>query len=139
MDYFRILSLYHYERRDKRFNSLAFKNSSRNGGISVISCECANRISGGVCIHIRENFPKHTNPPIYFKFSENVLPVGCQFDLDDSQGDICHYNLTGLSDKKAKDVFKDNREGNLFFCHEDEHVNKTELELSTMIDAGIIT
>ena len=137
MELVRILTLNHYEEKDKRFSSLAFRNSSNNwgSGISVICVNCANEQSLGICEHIRRKYPKHTNPPIYWKFSATLLPASCRLELDNSYGDECHYNIFGLSDKEAKSIFSNNKLGNLYFCDRDNSISKTEIELTSLIDS----
>lgn len=46
----------HYDKRQKRFRSLAFKNS-RDGGISIILRDCVDDSKRSVCQHIRIYYP----------------------------------------------------------------------------------
>ena len=140
MEYARILTLHHYDSNRKRFNSLAFKNSSPKlgGGISVICIKCANESSGSICRHICNKYTKRTNPAIFWKFSKEILPA-CRIELDDENGDECHYNIFDLVDSKAEKIFKDNHKGNLFICSGDNDENRTAEEIVSMIDQGLIS
>src|SRR5580692_2098123 len=111
MELVRILTLNHYEERLKKFTSLSFKNSSTNkgSGISVLCVKCTLEQSSGICEHIKRKYDKHTTPPIYWKFSASLLPTDCRIELDKSQGDECHYNIFGLTDKEAKSIFVNNK------------------------------
>src|SRR5438445_1408970 len=98
MEYVRILSRRHWGRRKSRFQSLAFKPSSTDGGISVFDKQCAIRRSGNICGHIR-SFYHHISdePPIFWEFSNSILPQGTTFTNEVSDnGDECHGNITGL-------------------------------------------
>ena len=140
MEYARILTLYHYDSNRKRFNSLAFKNSSPKlgGGISVNCIECANKSSGSICEHIRLKFPKRTNPAIFWKFKREILPT-CRIELDDSNGDECHYNIFDISNSDAESIFKKYSNDSLFICLEHGAENKSAEEISKMIDEGLIS
>ncbi len=48
----RLLHPKHFSKARGRFTSLAFKNSSKDGGVSVIDSRCAREHSGSECKHI---------------------------------------------------------------------------------------
>lgn len=54
MEIIRLLNIKHfYDRRPRRFNSLAFKNSSGpNPGITVISRDCIRNLGNTLCNHV---------------------------------------------------------------------------------------
>lgn len=47
------------------------------------------------------------DPPIFWRFSTDILPDGFRLVQETTlTGDVCHYNIKGLTDKQAKDIFK---------------------------------
>ncbi len=106
MKFIRILNALHYDPRKERFTSLAFKNST-GGGISVIHQECLLAQNHTPCQHIEKYYPPPTSsrPPIFWTFDESVLPSGFGVEQQTTDsGDMCHYNLLGVSDKAARDL-----------------------------------
>lgn len=110
MEIIRILNIEkHYDRRERRFTSLAFKNSSgTNPGISVVSRECIQETSNIVCSHISRFYSAVAGEPVIFWcFIEDILPEGYRLEQENSStGDSCHYNIMGLTDAIAKRFFK---------------------------------
>src|SRR5436190_1074987 len=108
MEYIHILPHKHWESALCRFSSLAFKPSDTDGGISVIDMECAIGSSGAVCAHLRNQYPGIAGePPIFWKMPQNFLPNTASFVSSPSTGgDPCHSNITGLSEKVARRLFK---------------------------------
>src|SRR2546425_278725 len=107
MQYVRILSRRHWDGRRKRFQSLAFKPSSTDGGISSFDKQCAIRRSGNVCHHIHTHYNHISDePPLFWEFDGSILPQGSTFSPEASdRGDECHGNITGLNIKQARDLF----------------------------------
>src|SRR5258708_11209390 len=107
MGFIRLIHHQHYDPDKKRFKSLAFKPSSNNTGISVINTECIIQTSGSVCEHIQIFYAAVAGaPPIFWNIPIDLLPEGCSLDQHPSSGgDDCHYNLTGLTEKQARDIF----------------------------------
>lgn len=106
MKFIRILNAIHYDPRKQRFTSLAFKNST-GGGISVIHQECVLAQNRTPCQHITRYYPPPTSsqPPIFWEFDEAALPAGFTAEQQTTEsGDVCHYNLLGISDKAARDL-----------------------------------
>lgn len=104
MELLRIINIQnHYDRKRRRFNSLAFKNL--DGGISVIEKDC---IEKEECQHIRRYYSNITGtPPVYWQFNIEILPTGFSIEHTLSKsGDVCHCEIKGLTDKAAKDVFR---------------------------------
>ena len=102
MEYIRILSLHHFDRKRRKFTSLAFKNSS-NSGISVVSRECIRESGNRICPHIYRFYGRiASDPAIFWIFPFNELPDKCSLEpsLSDT-GDECHYNLEGLTNSEA--------------------------------------
>ncbi|MEZ4713750.1 MAG: hypothetical protein R3A44_41565 [Caldilineaceae bacterium] len=49
--------------------------------------------------------PTSSQPPIFWEFDETLLPVGFTAEQQTTaSGDICHYNLLGVSDKAARNL-----------------------------------
>jgi len=121
MNFIRILNALHYDPRKQRFASLAFKNST-GGGISVIHQECVFAQNQTPCQHIERYYPPPTSsrPAIFWVFDEAVLPAGFTAEQQTTQsGDVCHYNLLGVSDKAARDLLIRQRLADFQIC-EDE-------------------
>ncbi len=123
----RLLSPAHFDREKCEFKSLAFKNSSGTGGISVIDFECIKQGSRTVCDHVAEfyNSGKYA-PIIYWKFDFEKIEKNLSLKLDDSLGDPCHHDLMNLSDKQARTKFKANKAD--FFCCKDGREQPIEIK-----------
>ena len=110
MEAVRILNPIHYDLRQQRFNSTAFRPSSvaHGGGISVISVDCIDAGGRTICEHLHTFYAKTAGTtPVYWRFSTEVLPDGHQLEQEDSPTqDDCHYNIRGLSKSDARRVFK---------------------------------
>lgn len=108
MEYIRVIHRRHYDRRRKKFQSLAFKNSSNGGGISVIGKECILQRSSTICGHISEYYARiASEPPIFWEVDEQILPSTCNIVQQESNtGDLCHHNIYGVSDKEARNIIK---------------------------------
>lgn len=59
--------------------------------------------------------------------------------LDDSNGDICHYNIHGLTDRVAERFFKQNQHLYLFMCNNEFPENKTIEEVNLLFEQGKIS
>lgn len=66
-----------------------------------------------------------SQPPIvYWRFESNILPDGHTLEAEVSTtGDECHYNIGGLTDRDAKNFFRDKlrddgtlSDGEVFHC-----------------------
>ena len=106
MKFIRILNAIHYDPRKQRFTSLAFKNST-GGGISVIHQECVLAQNRTPCQHIAQFYPPPTSsqPPLFWAFDEAALLTSFIAEQQTTtSGDVCHYNLLGVSDKAAREL-----------------------------------
>src|ERR1700690_58479 len=85
----------HYLRLEERFSNMAFSNSPRSGGISVISSDCIERVTGNICRHINYYYPDIAgNPIIYLEFDDTELPEEHEIHQETSpSGDECHHNI----------------------------------------------
>ena len=100
MEAIRIIPSRHYDKRRKEYNSLAFQNTGNPPGVSIIGKEC---------ILQPETRHADTSQPImeasqgnlpYWRFPTEILPCACRIEQETStSGDICHYNIRGLSDR----------------------------------------
>ena len=108
MDAIRVLHKSHYDPHRNRFISLAFKNTGADPGISIVSAECILWSQRPICGHIRQYYGSLTSdPPIFWRFSTDVLPDHHLLEQEESStGDVCHYNIKGITDKEARRVFK---------------------------------
>ena len=108
MDVIRLLKGCHYDRRLRRFQSVAFRPSSSDGGISVIDAECIQRSGASVCEHVRRYYQRENgDPAIFWTFSTEILPAcHCLEHTDSTAGDACHYNILGMSTTRARTFFK---------------------------------
>jgi hypothetical protein len=108
MQYVRLIARKHWDPKLQRFNRLAFKPSSNNGGISVVEYECLSEISASICAHIRQFYARVAGePPIFWLFPFETLPRTIAVDTTASDtGDDCHRDLIGLSETQAKEIFK---------------------------------
>lgn len=122
MNFIRILNALHYDPRKQRFTSLAFKNST-GGGISALHQECVLAQNQTPCQHIERYYPPPTSsqPPIFWSFNEAILPTGFTAEQQTTQsGDVCHYNLLGVSDKAARDLLIRQRLADYQICEGSE-------------------
>src|SRR5258708_6328817 len=108
MGYIRFVNLRYYDAKLGRFQSLAFRNSNNDGGISVVDRECSQRASPGICEHIEKFYKKVAgSPAAFWEIPPELLHEGCSFDPEPSDtGDNCHYNLMGMTDNQAKAILK---------------------------------
>lgn len=106
MRYIRLLHKNHYDSRKRRFKSLAFKNSNQTG-ISVISQCCIEQLNSKICDHVTTYYKTVTGTPaIFWIFSKQILSSNCTLvQQNTNTGDTCHYNIMGLSDREAKNIF----------------------------------
>jgi len=97
----------HYDKRRKRFTSLAFKNSE-GGGISVILGDCVDASRRSICQHIRTYYPARIagEPPIYWEFPQSILPAEkcVEPHIDPAITDPCHANIERVCDSQAKQL-----------------------------------
>lgn len=108
MELVRLLSHRHFDPRKARFNSLAFKNTGQEPGISVINSDCIRATGASICEHIKTYYSGLAGEPaIYWVFSSETLPDGHTLEQETSStGDICHYNIRGVPDAVARQWFK---------------------------------
>src|SRR5947209_6596898 len=119
MGFIRLIHQQHYDPEQKRFKSLAFKPSSDGSGISVINTDCALQNSPTICAHIHRYYRETAGtPPIFWDIPTEILEL-CQFVQQiGSTGDECHYNLTGLTEREARTIFKSIRLLDFHICTE---------------------
>jgi len=108
MEGIRLIRRVLYDTRKHRFQSTAFRNSSDFSGISIVSRECVCATGGRTCSHVRKYYgPVAGEPVIFWMFSTDIFPSCCRLVQQTSEtGDICHYNLVGLSQGDAKQIFR---------------------------------
>ena len=111
MRFVRVIHPTHIDSEYKRATNLAFKNSSkeRGGGISTFEYDCAIRASGSVCQHIKNYYPSPISgdPILYWIIPDDPIFNDSEWKPKVSAaGDICHYNLEGLSNNKAEKFVK---------------------------------
>jgi len=84
-----------------------FQVSGDESGVSVIDRDCVAKDGLSVCEHIRTYYPVSPGSLVLlWIFSEDTLPKGYRLVQDDSNGDKCHFNITGLSNGRTKNFFK---------------------------------
>jgi hypothetical protein len=132
MEFIRIIHQHHYDPDKKRFTSLAFKPSSDGSGISVIAANCIVQKGARICEHIEKYYKSVSGiPPIFWSFDSKILPERCEFIQQTSEsGDVCHYNLVGLSAKEAGYIFKQQDLSVFSICRSDG--NYQPLKISDM-------
>jgi len=61
-----------------------------------------------ICEHIEKHYRSVSGtPPIFWNFDSKILLQKCEFIQKISEsGDVCHYNLVGLSAKEPSNIFK---------------------------------
>lgn len=108
MGIIRLIHHRHYDPDRKQFKSLAFKPSSDGSGISVIDTDCILRKNSTVCEHIQRFYQKVAGAPaIFWDIPLQSLPEDHRLNQANSDaGDDCHYNLVGLTETEAKNIFK---------------------------------
>jgi len=113
MELVRILHPDEYEPAKRRFKGSAFEPYVDLDDISVFEENCAVGASLTICRHVDifypETVPPATPPSAFYlwKFSKAALPPGCNVTQKNSEsGDVCHYNISGLTKKAAMKWFK---------------------------------
>lgn len=107
MAYIRLLNFsLHYSKELGRFKSPAFENTGKPPGISVIDLDCANLASGNVCRHCARYYASVAGTPIIFwVIPDQIVEDGCNLEQETTEsGDVCHYNIRGLSDNRARKI-----------------------------------
>ena len=140
MEIIRLLHIRHYDRRKQRFTSPAFKNFGN--GISVIDQQCISNSGRTICEHIIAYYQSvASEPPIFWQFSSDILPQRSSIVPEVSTtGDICHYNIQGLSDKQARQFFKEYCCGitQLLICRPDGNCCAPSLQQLQQLSIDII-
>lgn len=130
-----LLSPFQYSETERRYKSLAFKNST-GGGVSVIDAKCVASKTERVCEHIEEFYPPRLSgtPAAFWKIPAGYLKDDLQLEQEDSAvdpstgrgGDDCHYNIKNMSDKECKKKLLEaldpdlvESKDNFFICDED--------------------
>lgn len=107
MAYIRLLNFsLHYSKELGRFKSPAFENTGKPPGISVIDLDCANHSSGNACQHCARYYAAVAGLPIIFwTIPDQIVEDGCHLEQETTEsGDVCHYNIRGLSDNRARKI-----------------------------------
>ena len=131
-----LLHISHYDERLGRFRSECFERSGDGTGISVIDAECSIETTGSICAHARAFYGKIAwQPPIFWRFDEAILPAGSWLDAVPSDtGDMCHRNIEGLSNGRAKKFFKRQENPIFYICDDDQFrpltANDIQVELA---------
>jgi hypothetical protein len=136
--YIRLLPKRHYIKSANRFSSLAFRNL--NGGISIVRELCVSDSGTPLCHHLRTYYlTVDQSPHIIWIFDpEIILSHSAKIEQVDSvTGDNCHYNILGLSDKKARKIFSDHCQSlnDVMIC-EDDHPRLISISDQKMLDAS---
>src|SRR4051794_40270187 len=104
----------HFSPENGQYKDLAFTNSRKRGGISVIDKGCAVDASPNLCEHLTHYYDERTtgDPPVFFIFNEEELPSNYRLEQHTSaSGDICHYNIQDVSNNRAEKWFKNRPRG----------------------------
>ena len=107
MAYIRLLNFsLHYSKELRRFKSPAFANTGNPPGISVIDLDCANHTSSGICPHCSKFYAAVAGTPVIFwEVPNELLENGCRLEQETTEsGDVCHYNIRGLSNNQARKI-----------------------------------
>jgi len=120
MAWIRILHVRNFDKRKGRFTSVAFRNSSGEGGVSVISQRCVEERGVDICEHIDEYYADVASvPPVYWVVSGEEVPQAAHFVQEDSpSGDKCHHNMMGCTDKELSDLLKSKNLRDFTICTE---------------------
>src|SRR5262245_61798604 len=121
MAYVRLLNFKnHYSRELRRFKSYAFQDSEDGSGISVIDCDCAERASGGICVHCAKRYASVAGTPmLYWEIPQEIFRDHWSIAQDEADGDECHYNLKGVADREGKNIITKVKIEEVMICAED--------------------
>src|SRR4051794_6937893 len=104
MEYVRLVHPRHFDRVKQRFNDLAFKRSSGDGGMSVFDRLCAEATSGVICEHIAQFYHGLAgDPAVFYILNDNELPPDFSVieTLSDT-GDACHREIMDVGNSALK-------------------------------------
>jgi len=90
-----------------------------------------------ICSHIRTFYATVTGEPIvYWPFDSSILGTKAILEKRESNtGDICHYDIKNLSNKEAKEIFREHAKSNNFFiCNPDGEEPFTIEKLKNLIN-----
>ncbi len=119
MQLIRIIGNY-YHKGKRRFTHRCFR--IYKDGISVISKDCIeSKYKNTICKHINDFYSKPAGFPIVFWcFDSKILGDAAILENKKSDsGDACHYNIIGISNEKAKEIYQSQEKNgnlNLKFC-----------------------
>ena len=88
----------------------------------MIHQECVLAQNQTPCQHIAQFYPPPTSsqPPLFWAFDEAALLTGFTAEQQTTEsGDVCHYNLLGVSDKAARDLLIRQSLVDFQICHND--------------------
>lgn len=102
--YLRALHPIHFNHPEKRFSSTACAVSS-DGGLSVVSEQCANIGPGAIHSHFRNYYPAvSSEPPIFWRINGTNEPADVLWKFERSKGndDDCHMNGRSSTNEPQK-------------------------------------
>lgn len=106
----RAIHLKHWDHRHNEFKRMAFSNLGEGAerGVSTFDLDCALERSGGVCAHLSDHYSNVAgDPPCYWVVPGDALPAHANAEWRVSRtGDVCHVNVTGLTDGQARRIAK---------------------------------
>jgi len=87
----------------------------------VIEANCIIQQGVRICEHLEKYYKSVSGiPPIFWNLDSKILPEKCEFIQKTSEsGDVCHYNLVGLSAKESSDIFKQQHLSVFSICRSD--------------------
>lgn len=107
---------------------MAFKNSSGDSGISVISLPCVEKNGKGVCEHIQLYYKSTVASPVMsWIFEDDILPDGCELEQNTSEsGDECHYNIKKITNKDARKIIVNLPPSDIQICNNNKTIPFSE-------------
>ena len=97
---------------------MAFRPSTTNGGISVVSRKCAENVSHNVCRHIGNFYPRIAGTPIVvWEIPNEKIPSFCRIEQGVSDtGDECHHEIFDWERSDAEKTIKNVSVTDLEIC-----------------------
>ena len=116
----RLLHPEQFSKRDRRFKSTAFRQSS-DGGIFSFDRDCAYGQSKSECAHIERYYKDVAGyPPVVWYIDIDELPPECGLtDEPSTSGDPCHRNIRRLTRGQSRKMIIDLDLTSLRFCDGD--------------------
>jgi len=90
-----------------------------------------------VCDHIDQYYGANISgsPPVFWRFSEEILPNDCSIIQSDSDsGDLCHHLISNVGRKAQRRLIKDRQIGEFEICDNGSVRTLTQADIDLQLE-----